>query len=89
MMLSDDFTLNEVSGKSHDEGNVSALAKSKMGRVGIEPTRPFGQGILSPRRLPIPPPPPRTQGAVYPNRGGKVMRNVRFCYERGRQLIDL
>lgn len=57
-MLAVDFTLNEVSGKSYDGGNVGAAANSKVGRVGVEPTRPFGQGILSPRRLPIPPPPP-------------------------------
>jgi hypothetical protein len=24
--------------------------------VGIEPTRPYGHGILSPERLPVPPP---------------------------------
>ncbi len=62
MMLAADFTLNEVSGKSHDGGNVSAATKSKVGRVGVEPTRPFGQGILSPRRLPIPPPPLEPKG---------------------------
>ena len=28
-----------------------------MGRVGVEPTRPHGRWILSPLRLPIPPPP--------------------------------
>jgi hypothetical protein len=26
--------------------------------VGIEPTRPYGHGILSPERLPVPPPRP-------------------------------
>ena len=57
-MLAVDFTLNEVSGKSYDGGNVSAAAKSKVGRAGLEPARSFEQGILSPRRLPIPPPPP-------------------------------
>ncbi len=46
MMPAADFTLNGVSGKSHDGGNVGAATKSKVGRVGVEPTRPFGQGIL-------------------------------------------
>lgn len=32
-----------------------------MGRVGIEPTRDFSQGILSPQRLPFPPPPQKNQ----------------------------
>ena len=27
-----------------------------MARAGFEPARPFGQGILSPQRLPVPPP---------------------------------
>ena len=26
-----------------------------VAKVGLEPTRPFGQGILNPQRLPIPP----------------------------------
>jgi len=47
MMLTADFTLNKASGKSHEGGNVSAASKSQVGRVGVEPTRPFGQGILS------------------------------------------
>ena len=56
-----DFTLNFVQRKSLDGGrkqlNSSAVSEF-VGRVGVEPTRPFGQRILSPRRLPIPPPPP-------------------------------
>ena len=36
--------------------------------AGLEPARPFGQGILSPQRLPLPPPRPRGQ--------------LRFCHQR-------
>jgi len=35
---------------------ASHCGKRRMARVGLEPTRPGGQGILSPQRLPIPPP---------------------------------
>ena len=35
--------------------------------AGLEPARPFGQWILNPRRLPIPPP-----ERVLPRRGGGV-----------------
>ena len=36
--------------------DASHCEKRRMARVGLEPTRPGGQGILSPQRLPIPPP---------------------------------
>ena len=35
---------------------AAATGESRVPGVGIEPTRPFGQGILSPLRLPVPPP---------------------------------
>lgn len=38
-----------------DENDRSELSKL-VAREGIEPSRPCGQGILSPQRLPIPPP---------------------------------
>ena len=51
-----------------------------MPEVGLEPTRPCGQGILSPSRLPIP---PLRRGAV--NHVDRLMRVCtlswrRFCY---------
>ena len=36
--------------------DASHCGRRRMARVGLEPTRPGGQGILSPQRLPIPPP---------------------------------
>ncbi len=42
-----------------------ALSDEGVGREGFEPSRTFVQGILSPRRLPVSPP-PRDSGAIVP-----------------------
>ncbi len=45
----------------------------KMPRVGVEPTRPEGHGLLRPKRLPVPP--PRPSGRREP----ESHRCTRFC----------
>lgn len=46
------------------EGHGRRVGARSMRRVGLEPTRPFGQSLLRAPRLPIPPPPPVVRGEM-------------------------
>ena len=45
--------------KRHRTGKSSTVSMDQVGRVGVEPTKSCLRRILSPLRLPIPPPPPQ------------------------------
>ena len=46
------------------------IKNQKVARAGLEPARPFGQGILSPQRLPIPPPSHQVSSAKKGEKSG-------------------
>ena len=56
------------------ENNRIACSRALVPGAGLEPTRPCGQGILSPQRLPITPP-----GQHNWRRGSESNRRTRLC----------
>ena len=67
-----------------EDGSSPSPRTSEVPGVGFEPTRPCGQGILSPSRLPVPPPRPGSHVQRIPGLGEPSGHpNVRIAYRRG------
>jgi hypothetical protein len=76
--------------RAGEDGSSTSPRTIEVPGVGFEPTRPCGQGILSPSRLPVPPPRPGSHVQRIPGLGdpsGHVSVRTADCRDRGPRSV--